>query len=326
MRSLKVLSMRGKTKVVIILKTCHILFQILLNKSLKHVHSQLHLNNHHVINVCQLVTQLSDPIIIPSSLILLLSCFCLFSFSLILCSYCPSSKYSVPLLLPNTVPCQPLGTTQTTQVNSQRRGGGGNFTMCKLMSCIIDCVRNKKTSGTKRQARETASCRLQPYVRMSDIRDKTRLTCGCQVWPEIEVQAPVGALVVCLVIIIVLHAQVSIQGLSYRGAGFQDISSTFSFLRGVYGSYILFTLFYIYFSLQKTFFVMFFWLLFFVCIVINKCKKKNVTLQKKLDQLPAVDMQKAPAKLSSKLHLFEYVNVLAQSLCSMHSDCASKLH
>ncbi|KNZ51312.1 hypothetical protein VP01_3g3 [Puccinia sorghi] len=47
--------------------------------------------------------------------------------------------------------------------------------------------------------------------------------------------------------------------------------------------------------------------------------------QKKLAQLPAVDMQHAPAKLPSKLHLFACVDFMAQSLCSLHSDCASKL-
>ncbi|KNZ51570.1 hypothetical protein VP01_38g1 [Puccinia sorghi] len=36
-------------------------------------------------------------------------------------------------------------------------------------------------------------------------------------------------------------------------------------------------------------------------------------------------MQHAQAKLSSKLHLFECVDVLAHALCSMHSDCTSKL-
>ncbi|KNZ47527.1 hypothetical protein VP01_632g2 [Puccinia sorghi] len=41
---------------------------------------------------------------------------------------------------------------------------------------------------------------------------------------------------------------------------------------------------------------------------------QKLTLQKKLSQLPTVDMQHAPAKLSSKLHLFECVDVLAQSL------------
>ncbi|KNZ56329.1 hypothetical protein VP01_2432g1 [Puccinia sorghi] len=46
---------------------------------------------------------------------------------------------------------------------------------------------------------------------------------------------------------------------------------------------------------------------------------------KQLAQLPAVDMQHAPANLPSKIHIFSYVDVLAQSLCSMHSDCASKL-
>ena len=49
------------------------------------------------------------------------------------------------------------------------------------------------------------------------------------------------------------------------------------------------------------------------------------SLQKKLSQLPAVDMQHAPAKLPSKLHLSAYVDLLAQSLCSMHSHCTSKL-
>ncbi|KNZ50212.1 hypothetical protein VP01_453g4 [Puccinia sorghi] len=46
---------------------------------------------------------------------------------------------------------------------------------------------------------------------------------------------------------------------------------------------------------------------------------------KQLAQLPAVDMQHAPAKLSSKLHLCACVDILAQSPCSMHSDSASKL-
>ena len=43
---------------------------------------------------------------------------------------------------------------------------------------------------------------------------------------------------------------------------------------------------------------------------------------KKLDQLPAVDIQHARAKLPSKLHMFAYVDFLAQSLCSVHSNCA----
>ncbi|KNZ48422.1 hypothetical protein VP01_567g1 [Puccinia sorghi] len=47
--------------------------------------------------------------------------------------------------------------------------------------------------------------------------------------------------------------------------------------------------------------------------------------KEKLSQPPAVDMQHAPVKLPSKLHLFEYVYYLAQSLCSLHSDTASKL-
>ena len=33
-------------------------------------------------------------------------------------------------------------------------------------------------------------------------------------------------------------------------------------------------------------------------------------LQKKLDQLPAVDIHHAPAKLPSKLHMFAYVSTL----------------
>ncbi|KNZ48574.1 hypothetical protein VP01_555g2 [Puccinia sorghi] len=45
----------------------------------------------------------------------------------------------------------------------------------------------------------------------------------------------------------------------------------------------------------------------------------------KLTSLPAVDMQHTPAKVPSKLHLFAYVDILAQSLGSLHSDCASKL-
>ncbi|KNZ51536.1 putative signal peptide protein [Puccinia sorghi] len=36
-------------------------------------------------------------------------------------------------------------------------------------------------------------------------------------------------------------------------------------------------------------------------------------------------MQHAPAKLPFKLHMFAYVEFLAQSLCSLHSDCASKI-
>ncbi|KNZ61953.1 hypothetical protein VP01_132g6 [Puccinia sorghi] len=48
-------------------------------------------------------------------------------------------------------------------------------------------------------------------------------------------------------------------------------------------------------------------------------------LKKELNQLPAVDMQHAAAKLPSKLHLFACVDFLEQSLCSLHSDCASKL-
>ena len=54
-------------------------------------------------------------------------------------------------------------------------------------------------------------------------------------------------------------------------------------------------------------------------------KLESTALQKKLDQLPAVEIQHAPAKLPSKLHMFAYVDFLAQSLCSVHSDCASKL-
>ncbi|KNZ59642.1 putative signal peptide protein [Puccinia sorghi] len=43
----------------------------------------------------------------------------------------------------------------------------------------------------------------------------------------------------------------------------------------------------------------------------------QLPLQKKLSQLPAVDMQHAPAKLPSKLHLFAYAVFLAQSLFSL---------
>ena len=55
------------------------------------------------------------------------------------------------------------------------------------------------------------------------------------------------------------------------------------------------------------------------------CKYQPIPQQKKLDQLPAVDIQHAPDKLPSKLHIFAYIDFLAQSLCSVHSDCASKL-
>ena len=53
------------------------------------------------------------------------------------------------------------------------------------------------------------------------------------------------------------------------------------------------------------------------------------SLQKKLSQLPAVDMQHAPAKLPSKLPLSAYVDLLAQSMCSMHSHleaCTVTVH
>ena len=50
-------------------------------------------------------------------------------------------------------------------------------------------------------------------------------------------------------------------------------------------------------------------------IIITPKFCKNDTLQKKLSQLPAVEMQNAPAKLPSKLHLSAYVDLLAQSLC-----------
>ncbi|KNZ57501.1 hypothetical protein VP01_2140g2 [Puccinia sorghi] len=42
----------------------------------------------------------------------------------------------------------------------------------------------------------------------------------------------------------------------------------------------------------------------------------NWHCKKKLAQLPAVDMQDAPAKLPSKLHMFSYVDMLEQSLCT----------
>ncbi|KNZ51771.1 hypothetical protein VP01_3818g3 [Puccinia sorghi] len=45
----------------------------------------------------------------------------------------------------------------------------------------------------------------------------------------------------------------------------------------------------------------------------------------RLLQLDVVDMRHAPSKLPSKLHLFASVDVLSQSLCSLNSDCASKL-
>jgi len=55
------------------------------------------------------------------------------------------------------------------------------------------------------------------------------------------------------------------------------------------------------------------------------CASHQLSLQKKLDQLPAVDIQHAPTKLPYKLCMFAYVDFLAQSLCSVHSDCAFKL-
>ncbi|KNZ61516.1 hypothetical protein VP01_138g2 [Puccinia sorghi] len=57
----------------------------------------------------------------------------------------------------------------------------------------------------------------------------------------------------------------------------------------------------------------------------HPCKCYHLQPQKNPAQLPAVDMQHAPAKLPSKLHLFACVDVLAQSLCSLQNDCASKL-
>ncbi|KNZ54908.1 hypothetical protein VP01_2819g1 [Puccinia sorghi] len=42
----------------------------------------------------------------------------------------------------------------------------------------------------------------------------------------------------------------------------------------------------------------------------------SCTLQRKLSHLLTVDMQHAPAKLPSKINMFAYVDVLAQSLCS----------
>ncbi|KNZ47110.1 hypothetical protein VP01_666g5 [Puccinia sorghi] len=60
--------------------------------------------------------------------------------------------------------------------------------------------------------------------------------------------------------------------------------------------------------------------------MLNLVIKQDPTLQKKIiAQLPAVDMQDASTKLPSKLHMFSYVYILAQSLCILHSDCASKL-
>ncbi|KNZ53663.1 hypothetical protein VP01_316g3 [Puccinia sorghi] len=52
-----------------------------------------------------------------------------------------------------------------------------------------------------------------------------------------------------------------------------------------------------------------------------------ITLKKKkLSQWPAVEMQHAPANLPSKLHMFAYVDVLAQSLCilSLPSDLTTE--
>ncbi|KNZ54575.1 hypothetical protein VP01_290g1 [Puccinia sorghi] len=48
----------------------------------------------------------------------------------------------------------------------------------------------------------------------------------------------------------------------------------------------------------------------------------HVTLQKKKS---SVDMQHSTAKLLLKLHLFAYLDFLAQLLCSLHTDCAPKL-
>ncbi|KNZ53624.1 hypothetical protein VP01_3182g1 [Puccinia sorghi] len=49
---------------------------------------------------------------------------------------------------------------------------------------------------------------------------------------------------------------------------------------------------------------------------VSYCSHWHGSLQKKLAQLPVVDMWHAPAKLPSKLHLFACVDVLAQSLCT----------
>ncbi|KNZ49208.1 hypothetical protein VP01_514g3 [Puccinia sorghi] len=46
----------------------------------------------------------------------------------------------------------------------------------------------------------------------------------------------------------------------------------------------------------------------------------NHHFKKKLAQLPEVDIQEAPARLPYKLHMFAYVDVLAQSLCILHSS------
>ncbi|KNZ59423.1 hypothetical protein VP01_1733g1 [Puccinia sorghi] len=45
-------------------------------------------------------------------------------------------------------------------------------------------------------------------------------------------------------------------------------------------------------------------------------------LKTNTQQVPAVEMKHAPANLTSKLHMFAYRDVLAQSLCILHNDCA----
>ncbi|KNZ53842.1 hypothetical protein VP01_311g2 [Puccinia sorghi] len=59
-----------------------------------------------------------------------------------------------------------------------------------------------------------------------------------------------------------------------------------------------------------------------ILTICSERERFNTSLQKRLAQLLAVDMQHAPANLSFKLHLFEYVDVLAQSLCILDSACA----
>ncbi|KNZ55197.1 uncharacterized protein VP01_2741g2 [Puccinia sorghi] len=58
--------------------------------------------------------------------------------------------------------------------------------------------------------------------------------------------------------------------------------------------------------------------------IIKLIQEETTSIYKTLLQLK-FDMQHAPAKFPFKLHMFAYVEFLAQSLCSLHSDCASKL-
>ncbi|KNZ49780.1 uncharacterized protein VP01_4791g1, partial [Puccinia sorghi] len=54
---------------------------------------------------------------------------------------------------------------------------------------------------------------------------------------------------------------------------------------------------------------------------------RDETLPRKLNQLPAVDMQHDPAKLPSKLDLYACVDVLAQShILQSHTVCTVTVH